>query len=115
VALSALMAEVDNAVRAERLESVHVGAHDMTALAYAWLNELIGLAAVERAAVVEIDVQAVGWDEETDEYRLSATVGLRRHDEPSVRPLHDVKSATYHGLVIERDGGRWQMEAYVDI
>jgi SHS2 domain-containing protein len=32
-----------------------------------------------------------------------------------VQLRHDVKSATYHGLVVEREGGTWSLTAYLDI
>jgi SHS2 domain-containing protein len=37
-------------------------------------------------------------------------IGLR-----DVRPRHDVKSATYHGLRVERLAGGWSLTAYLDI
>jgi SHS2 domain-containing protein len=115
-ALGELAAEVDAGVEPTASEAVALEAADLGALAYAWLNELIGLAAVARAALVDVDVERVerlsgahaGWS-------MAATVSLAAVDGSAVRPLRDIKSATYHGLLVERAGAGWRMEAYLDI
>lgn len=115
-ALAELAAQVEPGVEVSVTESVALEAADLVGLAYAWLNELIGLAAVARAALVDVDVERVdrlageqtGWS-------MVAMVGLAAIDGRAVRPLRDIKSATYHGLLVERDGAGWRLEAYVDI
>jgi SHS2 domain-containing protein len=89
-------------------EPVELEAADLPALAFAWLNELIGLADI-RGSLVRVDVAAVdpspdgGW-----RLRGQATFG-------DATPRLDIKSATYHGLVVERIGGGWRLTAYLDV
>jgi SHS2 domain-containing protein len=115
-ALAELAAEVGSDVEPSAVEAVALEAADLDALVYAWLNELIGLAAVERAALVNVEVERIDrlTGEETG-WSMAATVGLAAIDGCAVRPLRDIKSATYHRLLVERDGVGWRLEAYVDI
>jgi SHS2 domain-containing protein len=115
-ALAELMAEVDAALEPAQWETVELAADDLSDLAYAWLNELIALAEIRRAAIAataveHIDPLAGG----SPAWQLRAAVGLVSHGTPGVHSLRQVKSATYHGLLVEGDGRRWRMEAYVDI
>jgi SHS2 domain-containing protein len=113
-ALAELAAEVDSDVEPSAVEVVALEAADLDALVYAWLNELISLAAVARAALVGVVVERVDRQEDAG-WSMAATVRLTAVDGSSVRPLSDIKSATYHGLLVERAGAGWRMEAYLDI
>jgi SHS2 domain-containing protein len=113
-ALAELAAEVDSDVEPSAVEVVALEAADLDALVYAWLNELISLAAVARAALVGVVVERVDRQEDAG-WSMAATVRLTAVDGSSVRPLRDIKSATYHGLLVERAGAGWRMEAYLDI
>jgi SHS2 domain-containing protein len=113
-ALAELAVEVDSDVEPSAVEAVALEAADLDALAYAWLNELIGLAAVAHAALVGVVVERVDWQEDAG-WMLAARVRLAAVDGSAVRPLRDIKSATYHGLLVERDSAAWRLEAYVDI
>jgi len=90
-------------------ESVELAAADLPALAFAWLNELIGLLDIH-GPLVRADVATVealpdgGW-----RLRGRAAFG------GGARPRLDIKSATYHGLVVERISGGWRLTAYLDI
>jgi SHS2 domain-containing protein len=110
--LADLMAEADPGAAATVRESVDLTTDDLPALVYAWLNELIGLADLHRAAVVavEADPVAVG-----PPWRLAARIGLRPFDAGGVRPGRGVKSATYHGLIVDGSGEGWVVRAYLDI
>jgi SHS2 domain-containing protein len=88
-------------------------APDLVGLAFAWLNELVGLVDVRHAALAGTSVQ-----------RVEVTAGGCEIDggawfidrmAKGVRLRHDVKSATYHGLVVERQDGAWSLTAYLDI
>lgn len=90
-------------------ETIALDAVDLPGLAFAWLNELIGLADIHgpliRSEIATIDaVPGDGW-------RLSgrATFG------GSAVPRLDIKSATYHGLTVERIAGGWRLTAYLDV
>lgn len=116
-ALSALTVEV----LAEQVPSwsdVEVVGHDLEGLAFAWLNELIGLAEVERRAVVarevgQVETPAPG--QALGRWRLRARVGLVDYDPSRVRALRHVKAATLHGLRVEERADGWVLDAVVDI
>ncbi len=99
--------------RTERLRrSVELSAPDLVGLAFAWLNECIGLVDVAGA----IDGCRVFAVEETPEgVRLRASLDLVPFDGVRVRRRADVKSATYHGLAVEPTPGGWRLTAYLDI
>lgn len=89
--------------------TVELEADDLPGLAYAWLNELIGLSEVHRASVAAVDVEidegdAGGWSLHGRVGLVAAGAGLRQ-----------VKSATYHRLSVEHRRSGWTMEAYLDI
>jgi SHS2 domain-containing protein len=91
---------------------VELEADDLVGLAYAWLNELIGIAEIRRAALVSIedlDVEGVA------PARLSGRVTLRSFGGPMRGPLRHLKAATYHGLTVERTGSGWTLVAYLDV
>lgn len=92
--------------------SVELSAPDLVGLAFAWLNECIGLVDVV-GAIVGCRVFAV--DARPDGARLRASVDLVPFDGVRVRRRADVKSATYHGLAVEPVAGGWTLTAYLDL
>jgi SHS2 domain-containing protein len=92
---------------------VDLSAPDLPALAFAWLNELIGICdargvALGRVEVLAVEPTAGGW-------RLRGSAWVAPVDGTVVRRRADVKSATYHGLAVEPIAGGWRLTAYVDI
>jgi tRNA nucleotidyltransferase (CCA-adding enzyme) len=114
VALGELTAEIraDKRRVRSRTEQVEIEARDAIGLAYAWLNELVGLIDV-RGAVSEPTVEVIEGAEGS--WRLRGSVGLVLFDGNRVRRRADVKSATYHRLSIAEDAGTWTMTAYLDV
>lgn len=88
-------------------------APDLVGLAFAWLNELVGLADVRHAALAGTSVRRVGVA--AGGCQIEARAWFVDRAAPGVRLRHDVKSATYHGLVVEREGETWSLTAYLDI
>ena len=88
-------------------------APDLVGLAFAWLNELVGLADVRHAALAGTCVQRVGVA--AGGCQIEARAWFVDRAAPGVRLRHDVKSATYHGLAVEREGRTWSLTAYLDI
>ena len=96
----------------ERIERVELVAADLVGLAYAWLNELVGLIDLHGAlrggrvsAVVRSD----------DGWILRGSAGFVPFDGVAVRRRADVKSATYHGLAVDGANGAWTVTAYLDV
>jgi SHS2 domain-containing protein len=88
-------------------------AADLAGLAYAWLDELIGLAEIRAAAFVDASVAAI--EETHDGWRLRAVARFSPYG-GSVRPRLGVKSPTYHRLSVEPAAGRgWTLVAYLDV
>lgn len=122
-AIAELSADVEQAEPPEAAEtgrgpgrhvrrSVELSAPDLVGLAFAWLNECIGLVDVV-GAIVGCRVFAV--DVRSGEARLRASVDLVPFDGIRVRRRADVKSATYHGLAVEPAAGGWRLTAYLDL
>jgi len=122
-ALAELAADVPAGAPELPPERVELEAADLAGLAYEWLNELIGLADVRRAALVGGRVERLEQlpppgdpgDEGSWTWRLEGTVRLARFEGGAVRPRVGVKSATYHGLRVEPSGAGWTMTAYLDV
>lgn len=125
-ALAELAADVNPAEPADEVD-LALEATDLVGLACAWLNELISLAdacsaAIATARVASVVVEPVpteagapGGRSAEERAALRATVALVPRG-PRARPRLDVKSATYHGLVVARDArGGWTLTAYVDV
>jgi SHS2 domain-containing protein len=118
LALAELSSDCEPGAPPTSSEGVELEATDLAALAFAWLNELIGRAEVARAALVGASVDLVrrrrsrtglaGW-------RLVGRCDLRRFDAGAVRPRRPPKSATLHGLQVRRAGSGWEMVAYLDV
>lgn len=116
LALSALTAEVSADSRTCWSE-VEVCAQDLDGLAFAWLNELIGMAELERRAITSAQVavteQQAGGDRAA--WRLRARVGLVDYRPGGARALRQVKAATMHALHIREQAGGWSVDVVVDI
>jgi len=98
--------------RAGLWESIELEADDLEGLAYAWLNELIAIGEIHRAAVTAVaDLRVEG----PGPAQLVARVGLRRFAGSADRPLRHLKAATYHGLRVWPSGSGWTLVAYVDV
>ncbi len=95
-------------------ERVVLTASDLPALAFAWLNELIGISEIHRAAVARADVEAVGVDT-PDGVRLEARVLLVPFASEGARPRTAVKSATMHRLEVQRRNAGWRAVTYLDL
>lgn len=96
-------------------EHVTLGAHDLPSLAFAWLNELVALGDLRRAAVTGGRVHRVDVASTGPGARLDGTVWLAAFDDVRVRRRAAVKSATYYRLAVRHDGDRWRMTAHLDV
>jgi SHS2 domain-containing protein len=132
LALSEIAADVlDRGDPASPSEPAHasvrivLAAPDLPALAFGWLNELIGLADARRAALVSTRIEAINdppgaasaADEELwtpRDWTLEAVARFAPFGS-SVRPRLGVKSATYHGLDVRSGERGWSMTAYLDV
>jgi SHS2 domain-containing protein len=117
-ALAAFTADVPRGVRASAWEPVELEAIDLPGLAYGWLNELVTLGDMHRAAVVEATVDRIDDPAEgppDGAWRLHGRVGLRPYASGDARQRRQVKSATFHRLAVERRGRGWTMRAYLDV
>ena len=98
-------------------EAIELEAGDLAALAYAWLNELIGLAQARGEALARTEVATVkeapdnGWRLVGRAWFVPFTAG----DGPGARARLDVKSATYHRLAVRRGRRGWRLTAYLDV
>jgi SHS2 domain-containing protein len=116
-ALAEVAADLLPGAAAAAWEDIVVSAGDLPALAYAWLNELVALAEVRHAALVAVSVDGVDGplDDRAGGWRLRGRIGLSPLGDPGVRSRHQVKSATFHGLVVQRAGDGWILRAYLDL
>jgi SHS2 domain-containing protein len=120
-ALAGVAADVDPVGPASAtgaIERVALQAADLAALAYGWLNELVSLADARGAAIAgvrDVRVEPVADDPSTRGWTLDASVVLAPIDGLRSRRRIDVKSVTYHGLVVVQEDGRWTLEAYLDV
>jgi SHS2 domain-containing protein len=97
------------------LATVRLLAHDLPALAFAWLDDLVGRVDVD-GALAAVEVEAVVADVDTVGWHLRARVATLPFDGHRVRRRADVKAATYHGMAVEPDeGGGWRLTAYLDV
>jgi SHS2 domain-containing protein len=92
--------------------AVELSAADLVGLAFSWLNTLVSLIDI-RGALAAVQVHGVSVDGEGA--RLAGEVRFVPFDGRTVRRGHDVKSATYHRLVVEGDETGWRMVAYLDL
>lgn len=112
-ALFALLAEKPLSVRATTEERVAVEAAGLEELLVAYLNELISIADARRLVFGEFEVEIEGAGARA--YRLSA----RARGEPFDPDRHEwtvqPKGATYTGLCVANEGGRWVAQCVVDV
>jgi len=122
-ALAELAADVEPEATAVALERIELEAADLAGLAYEWLNELIGLADIRRAALAatridrleEVPPSGDPGDEVSWRWRLTGSARFVALDGRTARSRLGVKSATYHGFrVVPIDRG-WTLTAYLDV
>lgn len=114
-ALAELAADVPPGIRGVE-RRVERSATDLEGLAFAWLDELIGLAETAGAAVAGTTVEAVEEHGGPDApWMLRARVRLVPYGPEGARPRLGVKSPTYHGLRVEPHDGGWTLTAYLDV
>jgi SHS2 domain-containing protein len=105
---------------------VDVSADDLERLAWAWLNELIGLCEVERAGILATEVVTLhgggggGGGSGSDgvavaPWHLGGRAGLHPFDESEVHALRQVKAATLHGLRVWSRPQGWSLVAVLDV
>jgi SHS2 domain-containing protein len=94
-------------------EAVELSASDLAALAFAWLDELIGRIDMRASALDGTDVRSI--EPVRGEWRLEAAVRLVPFDGVRIRRRAEAKSATYHGLAVEPAGDGWRLVAYLDV
>jgi protein archease len=116
-ALAELAADIAPGTPLRDPEPIELDAADPAGLAFAWLNELIGLGDRSGEALLTTEVERV------DAHELRGHPAWRMHgcawfvplDGRAVRRRIDVKSATYHRLAVERAGDGWKLTAYLDV
>ncbi|MGA2512811.1 MAG: archease [Candidatus Limnocylindrales bacterium] len=96
-------------------ESVTLCAHDLTGLAFSWLNELVTAGELRRSAVTGAGVESVDVAAEGAGARLVATIRLAPFDGVAVMRRTSVKSATFYRLSVRRSESGWRMTAYLDV
>lgn len=122
-ALAGLTVAARPGISATEWLDVDVTADDLELLAYAWLNELIGLAEVERGGIVAGSVvelrsgegDAAGDAAISASWHLAGRIGIHPFDELDVRALRQVKAATLHGLRVQSGPEGWLLEAVLDM
>lgn len=139
-ALAELSADLDgNPPPAEPFD-VALRSHDLAGLAFAWLNELIGLCDARHAALARTEVAAIeqrrastgrnpraassglhaaprGPDAAPGQpaWDLTGRAWLLPYATGAARPRIGVKSATYHRLAVDRVPGGWRLVAFLDV
>jgi SHS2 domain-containing protein len=103
------LAEVLGAWRPGKGEpvAVEVTAGDLGGLLVDWLNEVLWLQEARQAAVAAVRVERAG------DGLAAGTVAFSAAGPPPDGTF--VKAVTYHRLRVERDGGGWLAEVYLDV
>lgn len=128
-ALAELAADVAPDARRTSEVRIELRAADLAGLAFAWLNELIGLSdagrgplaatAVERIAPLGSARPAPSADAAAPRpaggWSLIGRAWFARVDRDRVRPRVGVKAATFHGLFVEESPAGWSLVAYLDV
>lgn len=122
-ALAELAADVAPEAASIALERIELEATDLAGLAYEWLNELIGLADIRRAALASTRIDLLeeipppddGGDEVSWRWRLTGIARFVAFDDRTARSRLGVKSATYHGLRVDPVERGWTLTAYLDV
>ena len=112
LALAGLAADTDG-VEGTPAIAGPVAARDLEGLAFAWLNELIGLAestgqALVRAVVARLEPEGDGWT-------VEGRVFLAPWEGPGVRARRHVKAVTFHRLAVEEGPEGFTLTAYADL
>ncbi len=117
VALAETSADLSDDVLIGAPVAIELAAGDPVGLAFAWLNELIGLADSRGLALARTEVERVDAHESggLPAWRMRGHAWFVPLDGASVRRRIDVKSATFHGLRVERAGDGWALVAYLDV
>ena len=85
--------------------AVSLTARDQETLLIDWINELIGLSEVERAAFGEVRG-----------FRLTdTTLDAEVRGKAITSAASPLKAATLHGLSLRREGARWKAEVLIDV
>jgi SHS2 domain-containing protein len=111
-ALMELSADVANGDEL-RSDPIELHAHDLAELAFAWLNELIGLGEIRGEALSRVEVSTV--ESDATGWVLRARAWFTPFDAVGVRPRVQVKAVTMHRLHVTRGSEGWALEAYLDV
>jgi SHS2 domain-containing protein len=122
-ALAELAADLTPEAESIALERIELEASDLAGLAYKWLNELIGLADIRRAALAGTHIELLEEvpppgdpdDEASWRWRLRGSARFVALDGRTARSRLGVKSATYHDLRVEPVERGWTLTAYLDV
>ena len=95
---------------AQEEESVEIASDSPENLLVDWLNELIFRIETRHTLYARFDVAVA-----PDGRSLKATIAGEPIDPDRHVLDHEVKAATYHGLMLKRVGDRWLAEVIVDI
>lgn len=106
--LCSLMVQPTGVERRDAL-AIHTAAPDRDALLVAWLNDLLFVHEVHGFAPRDV---AILWFAET---ALDAEVWGETLDPVRHQVVGHVKAATYHGLQITGEAGRWDARVIVDV
>jgi SHS2 domain-containing protein len=98
-------------VEASEVERVEIASHSLDGLLVAWLNELVYL--LDSRGFVASKVEITSLD--TEGLRLMAVLGGECLDSERLGHGLLIKAATYHGLSIGKQDGRWSAEVMFDI
>jgi len=94
---------------AEKTLHIAVSGNDREELLINWLNELLFYIEVRHLVPRQVTMQTVTAD------RLAAVVRVLPID-AVISFAHEVKSATYHRIVVqEQPGGKWLAQVYLDL
>jgi SHS2 domain-containing protein len=86
-------------------EPISLAARDTATLLVDWLNELLGRSEVARRRYRDVRIRSLA------DGRLDAEV----RGYPVARWRSALKAATYHGLELTQEGGRWKARVLFDI
>ncbi len=125
-AVAQLAADVAPGVHPTSETRIDLHAADLAALAFAWLNELIGLSDAGRGSIASTAVERIahaapgrsadaGQPGPAHGWELVGRAWFARSDGDRVRPRLDVKAATFHGLTVEESSHGWSLVAYLDV
>ena len=116
VALAEMTADVAGDSEPTSWSEFDLEAPDLPALAFDWLNALIGEGEIRRGVLVT--VAGLVLDAPTSPraaWRLRARAGFRDFGLPGVLMRRPPKSATFHGLAVQPGPDGWTMIAYLDM